>query len=257
MKKIGFLLFLGCFCVPLNAQQLLIEADNDSIDIPCHKAISLIEKDISKNFGSAIHLVEITSEKALANKDARGYIISQFTKATILTKAASYKSAQESIQKAIDVANQTADSKEKNNLLAYCCHYMAYIFQSQSDWQNSLNNYYKSIEFARKSNDLVEEINLLIRIGDIFQAMGNTKASEKYFIEALQKSENTSMPLIQIQALTAYAYYCINEQANNAITYGNKALKVASESKLNEKKLSNLFHFSRSILYATKLSESF
>lgn len=213
----------------------MTESGNREIDSRSRQAIELVTKDPVKNFNTAIKLAERAGQIAEKNNLPKGIAVACFAQATILVKMGSYKTAEEAVSRAIKASEKIEDAGARSEMMAYSYHYMAYIFQSQSNWQRSLDNYYKALDFVKDKKDPSQAALILTKIGDIFQAMGDTKNAEKYFTEALQKNKQGNNPVIAIQIYISYANLLTETRPDSAIEISNEALRIAQQNKIENK----------------------
>lgn len=235
MIRFVFFILLILVYPQLFSQDLLTTSGNKEVDSICSRSIDMIVSNPVKNFKTAIQLADKAEQIAIADNNSKEIAVACFTKATILVKMGSYKSAEEAIQKAIKISETISNTDLKNETLAYCYHYLAFVYQSQSNWQKTLDNYYKALDFIKNKKDPSQAALLLTRIGDIFQAMGDPKNAEKYFLEALEKNSGEKNPAIAIQIYNSYANLLTDSDPDSAIEMSNKALKIAGENNIKNK----------------------
>lgn len=254
MNRYIFTLFFVLIHNVFFSQKLLISSGNKQIDQWCDNAIELVTQDGSKNFRQSMELIKKAHTLALKEGNVKADCIAHFAEATILKRAGSFDVAIATLNNALNQTKKLTEP-EKTEILAYTYHYLGFIHQSKSDWKKSLDSYYKALVYANKMQDKTERIIVLTRIGDIFQAMGDSKNAEKYFLEALEKNDRKH-PMPTIDAYISYANMLLDADPKKAIQMSEKALEIAHKNGIDSKDYNIYFNFSGAYFTLKNLPKS-
>ena len=241
---LAFLVSASCF-----SQELLKTSGNPAIDGPASNAIELMTKDAANQFDNAINLTDEALQTALREQEPKGIAVARFAKATVLLRAGSYAAAQASIENAIAVCQKITDTQEKNEMLAYCYQYLGFIFGSQSNWEESLKNYFKGYDLIKDRGNVSQAALLLTKIGDIYLAAGDKPNAEKYFLEALEKDQGKNA-VVRLQIYVSYANLLTETRPDSAIAVCNEALALAQKQGIKNKDYN--IYFAMAGAYFTK-----